>query len=166
VWEGEPDKGAERRVLERFVGSWDLTGTLYDEDPTAEPMKVEGWWESDFLGNSSFLISKSKCRAGGVPFDRLTILCYDAPKGKYTAAGANTAFPSRLLLDEGTYDEASQSISWTEHDILVLGSGEKVLAKGEETFKDGDTILQTVYIKRPGSETYVKWVETTFQRRK
>jgi hypothetical protein len=92
VREGEPYKGAERRVLERFVGSWDLTGRLYDE--------------------------------------------------------------------------ASHTISWTEHEILAPGSGEKVLAKGEESFKDEDTILQTVYIKRPGSETDVKWVETTVLRRK
>jgi hypothetical protein len=164
--EDKPGKGAERRVLERFVGSWDLTGKIYDKDPEAEPMKVEGWWESDFLGDSSVLICKSKGRAGGAPFERVILLCYDAQKGKYTAAGANTAFPSRLLLDEGTYDEASQTISWTEHDILVLGSGEKVLAKGEETFQGEDTILQTVSIKQPGSETYVTWVETTFQRRK
>lgn len=164
--EGKPDDGAERQVLERFVGSWDLSGKLYHEDPNAEPMKVEGRWESDFLGDSSFLISKSQGRAGGAPFERMTILCYDIQKGKYTAAGANTAFPSRLLLDEGTYDEASRTISWAEHEILVLGSSEKVLARGEETFQDEDTILQTVSIKRPGSETYVKWVETTFRRRK
>jgi hypothetical protein len=164
--EGKPDKGAEHRVLERFVGSWDLTGKIYDKDPEAEPMEMDGWWESDFFGDSSVLICKSKGRAGGAPFERVILLCYDAQKGKYTAAGANTAFPGRLLLDEGTYDEASQTISWTEHDVLVLGSGEKVLARGEETFKDEDTILQTVYIKRRGSETYVKWVETTFRRRK
>ena len=128
-------------------------------------MEVEGWWESEFFGDGSVLICRSKGRAGGAPFEGVILLCYDAQNGKYTA-GAHTAFPGRLLLDEGTYDEASQTISWTEHDVLVLGSGEKVLAKGEETFKDEDTILQTVYIKRRGSETYVKWVETTFRRRK
>jgi hypothetical protein len=36
--ESKPDNGAEHRVLERFVGSWDLTGRLYDKDPEAEPM--------------------------------------------------------------------------------------------------------------------------------
>jgi hypothetical protein len=128
-------------------------------------MKVDGWWETDFMGDSSFLISQSRGRAGSEPFERMTILCYDAQDGKYTAAGAHSVFPTRLLLDEGTYDESSQTIWWTEHEILALGSGEKVLAKGEETFKDEDTILKTVYIKRPCSETHVKWVETTLKRR-
>jgi hypothetical protein len=39
--EGKPDDGAERQVLERFVGSWDLSGKLYHEDPKAEPLMVE-----------------------------------------------------------------------------------------------------------------------------
>jgi hypothetical protein len=164
--EGKPDDGAERQVLERFVGSWDLSGKLYHEDPEAEPLKLEGLWEADFLGDSSFLISGSKGRAGGAPFERMTILCYDAQRGRYTAAGANTAFPGRLLLNEGTYDEASRTISWAEHAMPGLGPGETVLVRGEETFTDEDTMFQTVSIKRPGSERYVKWVETTFRRRK
>jgi hypothetical protein len=105
---------------------------------------VEGWWESDFFGDSSVLICKSKGRAGRAPFERVILLCYDVQKGKYTAAGAHTAFPSRLLLDEGTYDEASQTISWTEHDILALGSGEKVMAKGEETCCCGGCRFTTI----------------------
>ena len=127
---------------------------------------MEGWWESDFFGDSSVLICKTKGRAGRAPFERVILVCYDVQKGKYTAAGAHTAFPSRLLLDEGTYDEANKKISWQEHEILGSASGGKVLAKGEETFKDEDTILQTVYIKRPDSEKYVKWVETTLKRRR
>jgi hypothetical protein len=163
--EGKLDNGAERRVLERFVGHWDLTGKVYDKDPNAALVQIEGWWESSFMGDSPFLIAKSKGRAGTAPFERVVILCYDSQKGKYTAAGAHSAFPTGLVLDEGTYDEANQKISWQEHEILASASGGKALAKGEETFKDEDTILQTVYIKRPGSEKYVMWVETTFKRR-
>jgi hypothetical protein len=122
--EGNMDMGVERGVLTRFVGPWRLTGKLYDKDPKGEPKKVEGWWEADFLGDSSFLITKSKGCAGGLPFERLTILFFDAQNGKYTAAGANTAFPNRLMLEEGIYDEANQTISWKEHTILALGSGE------------------------------------------
>ena len=164
--EGKPDNGAERGVLERFVGHWDLAGKVYDEDPSAALVQIEGWWESSFMGDSPFLIAKSKGRSGTAPFERVVILCYDFQKGKYTAAGAHSAFPTGLILDEGTYDEANKKISWQEHEILGSASGGKVLAKGEETFKDEDTILQTVYLKRPGSETYIKWVETTFRRRK
>jgi hypothetical protein len=164
--EGKPGNGAERRVLERFVGHWDLTGEVYDKDPGAAPVQIEGWWESSFMGDSPFLIAKSKGRVGTAPFERVVILCYDSQKGRYTAAGAHSAFPTGLILDEGTYDEANKTLSWQEHEILASASGGKVLAKGEETFKDEDTILQTVYLKRPGSETYIKWVETTFRRRK
>jgi hypothetical protein len=49
----------------------------------------------------------------------VVILCYDSQKGKYTAAGAHSAFPTGLILDESTYDEANKKISWQEHEILA-----------------------------------------------
>jgi hypothetical protein len=163
--DGKPDNVAERRVLERFVGRWDLTGKVYDLDRNAPLVQIEGWCKSSFMGDSPFLIVRSKGRAGTAPFERVVILCYDSQKGKYTAAGAHSAFPTRLILDEGTYDEAAETISWREKEILASESGRKILAKGEETFKDEDTILQTAYINWPGSEKYVVWVETTLKRR-
>jgi hypothetical protein len=62
--EGTPNKGAERQVLERFGGSWNLTGKLCGEDLADEPMTVEGWWGLDLLRDSSSLIIKSEGRVG------------------------------------------------------------------------------------------------------
>jgi len=93
-------------------------------------------------------------------------MCYDAQKGKYVATGANSFFAPKLSLDEGTYDESSRTFSWGEHEMLEPGSGEKVTVKSETTFKDDETIVAVSYIKRTGSEQFVKWTEGTSSRRK
>jgi hypothetical protein len=160
-----PGRGPEHRVLDRMVGHWNFIGKIYSKEPGSEPTKVEGANDTNFLGESTWLVSKSKA-TGDISYEAEGIMCFDAEKGKYVSTGANSYFTPRLVLSEGTYDEASRTLSWKEREILEPGSGEKAAVKTETTFKDDDTMVTVGSIKRAGSEQFVKWYEITNSRRK
>jgi Protein of unknown function (DUF1579) len=161
-----PGRRPEHRVLQRMVGHWDVTAKFYPKESGAEPTTLEGAGDSNFLGESTWLVSTGKGRFGNEPCESVGIMCYDAQKGKYISTGANSVFPPRLALAEGTYDESSRTISWKEREIIEPGSGEKVTVKSETIFKDDETMVGVAYIKRPGSVQFVKWAEFTSKRRK
>jgi hypothetical protein len=148
-----------------MVGHWDFTGKVFDENSGAEPLKLEGSVENRFLGESAWVVATGKGRAGNDSYEIVSIMCFDAETQKFVATGANSAFPPKLVLDEGTYDESSKTISWKEQEILEPGSGKKATVKGEDTFKSENTFVSIAYIKRHGSDRYVKWVETINNRR-
>lgn len=156
--------GPERKVLERLAGRWEFTGKVFL--PGSESLKLEGTSEAAFLEGSDWLVSRGKGRANDEPFDMVVITCFDAGKGRFTGTGAHSAFPPHLTIDEGTYDEASRTLRWEESEALEPGTGAKVMTRAEDTFRDDDTLVSTSYIKRPGENEYVKWVEVTSRRRK
>jgi hypothetical protein len=139
--------GPDYGVVERMVGRWDLTGVVYPKDPKAAPLKGEDTQETNFLGNSSWLVSKTKGRIGELPLESVGLMCYDPEKGKYTATGAGTLDPPRLVIAEGTYAESSKTMSWKELEVIEPGTTEKAVSKSEHTFKDADTFVAAAYIK-------------------
>ncbi len=128
-------------------------------------MKPEGSAENRFLGESGWVVGMVKGRADNEPYEVVGITCFDAEKGKIVATGANSILPPKLALDEGTYDEASKTIFWKEQEILEPGSGKKVTVKAEDNYKGEDRFVSIVYIKRPGSDRFVKWVELAGTKR-
>lgn len=160
-----PGRGPEHRVLDRMVGHWNFIGKVYGKESGSEPTTVEGASDSHYLGDSTWLVSKGKA-TGGISYETVGIMCFDSEKGKYVSTGANSLFTPSLHLSEGTYDEASRTISWKEREVSEPGSGEKATVKSETTFKDDDTSVSVGFIKRPGSEQFVKWYEFTSSRRK
>ncbi len=157
-------KGPEHKILERYVGKFTVTGTVYHRDPKEAPLKFTGTSEAEFLGGSSWVVSRGKAR-GSMEMEDAGILCYDAKKGKYTAVGANSVFPPGLDIGEGTYDAAKRTMSWKEQKTPDPITGEEVIVKGEDVFQDDGTIVSTSYIKRPGTNEFVKWAEFVSKRR-
>lgn len=162
----DPGKGAARKVLEQLAGRWDFTGTVYGGDGKSEVLRLAGTFDAGFLADSSWLAGKGQGRANDKPFEFVSILCYDEKKGRYTATGAHSVFPTTLYIDEAVYDEASKTFAWKEGEMVEPETGQTVTSKGEDIIKDTDTSVTVGYIKRPGSNEFVKWYEITNKRRR
>ena len=122
---GKPPKGPEHKVLAQGTGHWEYTGTMYLADPKAEPMKLSGTAEVEFLGDTSWLILKDRGRANETPYESVGIMCYDSEKGRYTATMASTYAPPPLVIGEATYDEASRTFSWKEQEAVEPDTGKR-----------------------------------------
>lgn len=77
----------------------------------------------------------------------------------------NSLMPPPIRSDEGTYDEATKTLTWTGVKVMP-GSDQPVLTKVEETFTDAGTVVTHAFMKRPGSDEYVRWFDFVQKRRR
>jgi len=160
----KPAPSPQHRVLQQYVGRWEVTGTLYPEATKSEPAKLKGTEEARFLVNSSWLILEERFRLNDTQsVEAVEIFCYDAGRGKYTTTGAHSAFPLSLSVYEGTYDEASKTLTW-EGEYKDAKTGEKIIFKVLNIFTNENTQKIISYVKKSGSKDFVKSYELDCKR--
>jgi Protein of unknown function (DUF1579) len=158
--------GPEHKVLEKFVGKFDFSGTVHLKDPSAPPMKITGSSESKFLAGSEWVVCQGSFKSDKGSGEEVGIMCYDAKKGKYVRTGANSMFPPGLAVCEGTYDEGSKTLTWKEQEFTEPGTGEAAVVRTVEVIREDGSVASTCTIKRQGSNEFVKFAEFTMTPRK
>jgi hypothetical protein len=161
------EKTSALSVLQQLEGRWDYTGTVYPEavfnDPKAESIPLTGALQTEFMPGNLWLVTTAKGEAKGTPYQYLVILGYDAAKDKYSSVEANSLTGAPFRLEGGTYDATTKTFRWIGTTI-VPGASEPAMTKVELFVENSDTLTTTAFLKRPGSEKFVRWYDF-FQKR-
>jgi hypothetical protein len=157
-------EASANRLLGGIVGQH-KGSSRHGVDVAANAMASQWTSEVSPIGDSGWVVMKSKGTSGNKSYESVAIWGYDGRKGKFRMMGVNTLFPSRAFDGEGTYDEATKTISWDPQEVIVPGTNETALHKHETRFQADGTVVAIEYIKRPGAHDFVKWSESTTAKR-
>jgi hypothetical protein len=138
----------EHALLKRLAGRWkaEFTMTL----PVAPPTTSLGTETDELLGDLWLVSRYDDPNMAGGAFAGAQLFGYDPDRKKYVAAWADTQTAS-LSLEEGTYDEAT-------HTLTLVGAAKDPLSGGESSmratmvWKDDDHRVQAMFVPGPGGK--------------
>jgi hypothetical protein len=125
---GQPAESAELKVLDRFVGNWDMNVTISVSEGKPKEIKLTGTATIQWSLGGRFLQWKGSSTSGR--FEDLQLLTYDAGRKTYR----HWYFSSEGVADEsaGKWDEATKTMTWKGD----VGDGRTLLNVVRLTDKD------------------------------
>jgi hypothetical protein len=120
---GPPKPGAEHKVLDPLVGSWDAKIKMWLE-PGKEPSNSEGKMTRKWIMDGLFLEEKVDSKFMGMTFKGLGLNGYDTAKKKYVGTWIDTMGTGIMILD-GTYDEKTKTFTLIADEVDPQGKKSK-----------------------------------------
>lgn len=153
----------EHALLKREVGTWDAAMSLFMGGPDAPPAKYKAVETVKLIEGGLWSIGEYRGEFLGREFVGRSMMGYDPDKKKYVASWVDNATP-RLMLLEGTYDEAKRTLTmFTESKDPA--TGQPVKEKHTHHFQDDDHRVFRMYQPGPdGKDAMI--MEVVYTRRK
>jgi len=157
-----PKPGAEHKVLEPMIGSWNAKVKMF-MDPTKAPEEAEGKMTRKWIMNGLYMQEDFEGNFGGMDFRGMGITGYDVQKKKYVATWIDNMNTSIVVMD-ATFDSRTKTLSGTMEDIDPM-TGKKGKKKDSVRIVDNDHQVQEMFmIMDDGKE--VKMMEIHYMRAK
>ena len=156
--------GEPHRLLQRFVGTWDIVGRMWMEGPAGPVSESRGVVETRWLMPGRWVMDDVKTEMMGMPFQGFGISGYDNVKKKYVGVwvdGMSTA----LLTMEGNFDREGKTLALfgTANDPAT-GEHDKLMGYLTHLVDDDHHVFEIRdYSLRPEG---VKTMELEYTRRK
>lgn len=155
-----PTKEHER--LQKDVGVWDAEIKTWTTGPEGEPTVSKGVERNRLLHGGLWLISNFEGDFAGIPFVGHGQTGYDPGKGKYVGAWVDS-MSTRVMVQEGTYDEASETL--TLEGELESPTGQVLEQQTVSRYKDGVRSMTMSMRPKDSDGEFVKMMEITYTRR-
>lgn len=153
---------AEHEPLERFVGEWIMTMTLYMAGPAGPSVQAKGTAVARWILGGRFVHSEWRMSVMDSPYEALSITGFDRGKNLYTTVAVNS-MDTQMATARGTWDSASRTFTFygdlDEPSLGVHGRAVKTLIRFES-----DDRYSLEVIDLHAGESY-RVVEIAFQRK-
>lgn len=152
AWQEYMTPGPMHEMMAKNVGNWKAEIITY-EDPSV-PLKSEGTSTYEMILGGRYLQGKHSADFGGMGMEGMELLGFDNAKKKFFSTWIDN-FGTGIMFQEGTYDEATKSISFSGTTIDPFGKEIKV--RQVSKIIDEDHAYMEMYMEQEGKES--KWME-------
>lgn len=148
AWQEYMTPGAMHQMLAKSVGEWKTEMKMW-MDPTQPPVTSEGTAICETLFDGRYFQTKHQATFMGMPFSGVDLSGYDNVKKKFFSTWIDNMGTGVMYL-EGTYDEATQSTTFTGTMMDPMGKEVQV----REVFKhiDDDNMSFEMFNTMDGKE--------------
>jgi hypothetical protein len=152
AWQESMTPGPMHQMLAKSVGDWKAEITTY-EDPS-NPMKSEGTSSYEMILDGRYLQGNHNANFGDMEMNGRELSGYDNIRKKFFSTWIDN-FGTGIMYQEGTFDEATKSITFTGTTTDPFGKemGVRQIVK----FIDDDNSFMEMYMIQDGKES--KWME-------
>jgi len=163
-WQESMTPGAQHKMLEESVGTWDAEVKMWMKGPTGEPMVSKGTSESKMVLGGRYLQQDFTGEMMGQPFVGTGFTGYDNFKKKYVSFWIDNMSTGMSTMD-GVPDKSGKSVTmWGKMDDPMTGEkGKKI--KYVTRFVDKDTqVFETYDVSAHGDKKPTMLI--TYKRKK
>lgn len=162
AWQKAMTPGPQHKLLQTVVGEWSYTSKMW-MDPAAPPQEYSGSSTYTSLMGGRFVQQEHRGVMMGMPFHGMGITGYDNVKQQYVATWIDN-FGTMIFTMTGSYDEASQTFTYTGEMDDMMRPGTSLKVRQTLRMPDPDTQLMEWYEPRGGQE--VRTMEMVSKRKK
>lgn len=155
-----PVPQAEHQWLERFVGEWEFTTSVY-LDPDSPPMTASGTETVRGVGGF-WIIGESTSEFMGMTMTNVITIGYDPQKEKYIGMSVDSTSP-HVTNYEGTVNEAGNRLTLTWQGPSPRQPGQMVTFRGVTEFKSDDHRVFTAHTRDDAGQ-WSRIVQVDFRR--
>lgn len=155
--------GEGHKLLEPFVGKWDLVTRMWWQGPDKPPNESKGVAERKWVLNGRFLLEESSGDMMGMPYKSMTFLGFDNYKKKYVVSYLDN-IGTAMYTGEGKFDPSNKVMTlFGKMDDCVMEERDKPV-KYVTRIISKDKIVFEIY-DEVGSPNEYKAVEMTYTRK-
>jgi hypothetical protein len=108
-WAEAAKPGAPHRLLDQFVGQWDVAMRMWME-PGKPPMETKSTADVKWIMDGRFLLEESTGQIMGMPHKGMGITGYDNFKQKYISSWIEN-MSTGMYTSEGTFDQSGKVLT-------------------------------------------------------
>jgi hypothetical protein len=163
-WQESMTPGAQHKMLEESVGTWDAEVKMWMKGPSGEPMVSKGTSENKMVLGGRYLQQEFTGEMMGQPFAGTGFTGYDNFKKKYVSFWIDN-MSTGMSTKDGVLDKDEKSVTmWGKMDEPATGEKDKKV-KYVTRFVDKDTqVFETYDMSSFGDKKPI--MEITYKRRK
>jgi len=163
-WQESMTPGAQHKMLEESVGTWDAEVKMWMNGPSGEPMVSKGTSEQKMILGGRYLQQDFTGEMMGQSFTGTGFTGYDNFKKKYVSFWIDNMSTGMSTMD-GALDKDGKSVTmWGKMDEPATGQKDKKV-KYVTRFVDKDTqVFETYDVTSFGDKKPI--MEITYKRRK
>ena len=163
-WQESMTPGAQHKMLEESVGTWDAEVKMWMKGPTGEPMISKGTSEQKMVLGGRYLQQDFTGEMMGQTFTGIGLTGYDNFKKKYVSFWIDNMSTGMSTMD-GALDKDGKSVTmWGKMDEPATGQKDKKV-KYVTRFVDKNTqIFETYDVTSFGDKKPI--MEITYKRKK
>ncbi|MCX6145382.1 MAG: DUF1579 domain-containing protein [Ignavibacteriales bacterium] len=165
-WQESMTPGAQHKMLEESVGTWDAVVKMWMKGPSGELMVSKGTSENKMVLGGRYLQQDFTGEMMGQPFTGTGFTGYDNFKKKYVSFWIDNMSTGMSIMD-GVLDKDGKSVTmwgWGKMDEPMTGQKDKKV-KYVTRFVDKDTqVFETYDVSAYGDKKPT--MEITYKRRK
>jgi len=162
AWMDYATPGPMHAMMAKSAGTWDVQLTMW-MTPDSPPQSTTGTAVNKMIYDGKYQQSTFKGDFMGMPFEGTSTMGYDNAKKKFVSTWIDN-MGTGMMMTEGTYDQASNTINFTGSQTDPITGKECTM---REEFKQPDENTQTMvmYAKYKGGKEF-KTMEMTWKRKK
>lgn len=159
AWQESMTPGSMHEILARSVGEWKAEVSTW-MDPNQPPTISEAKTVTESILGGRYFKSTHTGMMMGMPFEGFEISGYDNIKKKFFSVWMDN-MGTGVMTTEGTYDEATKTITLTGTTMDPMGNDMKI----RELVKviDNDNTMFEMYMEESGKPE-MKWMEIKYAR--
>jgi hypothetical protein len=157
-----PKPTKEHALFQKDLGTWDAAVKSWMA-PNAEPVASKGTETNTLLPGGLWMLSEFKGSFGGMDFHGRGQSGFDPSKKKYVATWIDS-FSTNVMTMEGSYDEATHTITMTGDALDMTGKPAKM--KNVTNYKPDGTRAMTMFMKSEATgPDFVKVMEINYTKK-
>ena len=110
-WEEIATPGEHHKMLDQFVGTWDVTSRMWMEGPDKPPMESKGTSTTKWILGGRYIQDDAAGEMMGKPFAGLGITGYDNFKNRYVSFWIDNS-GTGLYTSEGGYNPETKTFTY------------------------------------------------------
>lgn len=163
-WAEAGTPGDPHKVLDQFVGKWDISTRMWFEGPAKPPMEVKATAEIKWILDGRFVQEDATCQMMGMSQKSIGVTGYDNLKKKYVITYMDNT-STAIYTGEGMLDESGKVMTlFGKFDEPMTGERDKVI-KFVTRLIGPDKHIFEIY-DLVGTPSEFKSLEMTYVRRR
>ena len=162
-WTEFATPGEGHKLLEQFVGKWDVVTRMWMEGPGKPPNETKGSAETRWVLEGRFLLEEGSGNMMGMPYKSVNYLGFDNYKKKYVVSYLDS-MGTAMYTGEGKFDPSNKVLTlFGKMDDCMMEERDKpvkyvtrIVSKDKRIFEIYDEV---------GSPNEYKAVEITYTRK-
>ena len=156
--------GEGHKLLEQFVGKWDIVTRMWWEGPGKPPSETKGSAEAKWVLEGRFLVEESSGHMMGMPYKSINYLGFDNYKKKYVVSYLDSV-GTAMYTGEGKFDPSNKVLTlFGKMDDYMIGERDKpvkyvtrIISKDKHVFEIYDEVggpnefkaVEVIYTRKP-----------------
>lgn len=156
--------GEGHKLLEQFVGKWDVVTRMWMEGPGKPPNETKGSAETRWVLDGRFLLEEASGNMMGMPYKSLNYLGFDNYKKKYVVSYLDS-MGTAMYTGEGKFDPSNKVLTlFGKMDDCMMEERDKpvkyvtrIVSKDKRVFEIYDEVgspneykaVEIIYTRKP-----------------